>query len=378
MKIKILIPYASYGNGHRAIAEYIKNYFEKDSPKYEVVTLDLLVYSIPVIGELSKKFSTALMLRYPLLWSVIYNFFNNRVSSSVYKSVGITLFKNKKLTKFIKEFNPNLTISTHFFGSNLIAYYNKKSICNSKLITVITDYEAHEIWIKNNNNEDAIVVGNKEEVSLIVKRGIDRNKIKAFGIPIAPIIPSDFNKEKALRKYGFLGIRPVCLFFAGGSDGNKAVLPYLKKVLDSKLNIDFLFISGSNKYVKKKALELVEENNANNIRIFGFVTNVPELFELCDFVITKPGGAQSTEALYFKKPAIMINSSGGQEKANMKYFVKNGYGKKFSFPFTFIKYLNKVSKNPDILSEMQNNLNKNTNNEAMKKLFDLANEIIKK
>ena len=90
----------------------------------------------------------------------------------------------------------------------------------------------------------------------------------------------------------------------------------------------------------------------------GFVNNVPELLQICDFVVSKPGGAQSTESLYFKKPIIMINCSGGQEIANYKYFVKNGYGKRFRTAFMFARYMRMISDNPAIVERMQKNMSK--------------------
>ena len=378
MKTKILIPYASYGNGHKAIAMYIKNYFESQSNNYEILLVDLLSYSVPVIGSISQKLTNTLMLKHPLIWSGLYSFFDHKISGSFSNTVTTAMFKNKKLRKVFLDFNPDLTISTHFYGSNLTAYYKKKGITNTKLITVVTDHDSHELWLRNTKAEDAIVVGDKDEASVIAKRGIDKDKIKAYGIPIAPIVPTDFNKEKSLEKYGFSGERLVCLFFAGGGDGNKASLPYVKKILKSNLDIDFLFISGNDKMLKNKVEKMVEEAKVDNIRVFGFVTNVPELFEICDFVITKPGGAQSTEALYFKRPAIIINSNGGQEKANSRYFIKNGYGKKFSMPYTFIRYLKQISKNPQVLNNMTENIKRNKDDNAMEKLYDLAKEVLEK
>lgn len=55
MKKKILITYAMYGNGHRAVAEYIEKYFKQQDPELEILAIDLLKYSTPVIGRLSQK-----------------------------------------------------------------------------------------------------------------------------------------------------------------------------------------------------------------------------------------------------------------------------------------------------------------------------------
>ena len=137
------------------------------------------------------------------------------------------------MRKVIKDFNPDLTISTHFFGSSLIDYYNRKGVIKTKLITVVTDYEAHALWLRGYKREQAIVVADKDEVSYLVKKGIDRNKIKAIGIPINPVTSTNFDVEKATKKYGFTGERPICLFFGGGGNGGVLSLPYIKQIIKS-------------------------------------------------------------------------------------------------------------------------------------------------
>ena len=56
----------------------------------------------------------------------------------------------------------------------------------------------------------------------------------------------------------------------------------------------------------------------------GYVNNVPELLNIADLVVTKPGGATVTECLYFNVPMLFIGKHSGQEKANCKYLEKQG------------------------------------------------------
>ena len=377
MKKRILLTYAMYGNGHRAIAEYIEKYFKKQNPELEILAIDLLRYSMPVIGRISQKLTDFFLLRFPLGWSFFYDTSDNRISGTIANSISMNLFKNKRMKKVITDFNPDLTISTHFFGSGLIDRYNRKGITHSKLITVVTDYEAHRLWLNGHKKEDAIIVGDKDEVSYLVKKGVRKEIIKPIGIPIHPVTNTKFNVEAAKKKYGLSGFRPICLFFGGGGNGGTHSLPYIKKIIKSDLNIDFLFVAGKNQEAKKKVDKWIKEYGVDNIKTFGFVNNVPELLQICDFVISKPGGAQTTESLYFKKPVIMINCSGGQERANYKYFEKNGYGKRFKTSFMFMSYIRTLSENPEMIDIMKDNMKKNDNHEAMAKLYDIAIDCLK-
>lgn len=378
MKKKILITYAMYGNGHRAVAEYIEKYFKKQDPELEILAIDLLKYSMPVIGPLSQKITDFLLLKFPAGWSTIYNIFDHKISSEVASYMSSSLFRNKRMKKVITDFNPDLTISTHFFGSSIIEHYNRKGYTKTKLITVVTDYESHSLWLKGYKEEEAIIVGDKDEVKYLVKKGVDPKIIKPIGIPIHPITSSDFDPKVAIKKYGFSGTRPICLFFGGGGNGGILSLPYIKEIIKSNLNIDFIFVAGKNETSKAKVDLWIEEQGAKNIRTLGYVNNVPELLQMCDFVVSKPGGAQTTESLYFKKPIIMINCSGGQEVGNYKYFEKMGYGRRFRFPFTFMNFIKEISKHPETLDKMRKSMEKNKNEESMSKLYDIAIKSLKK
>ena len=377
MKKRILLTYAMYGNGHRAIAEYIESYFKTQDPELEILAIDLLKYSTPILGRISQKMTDFLLLKFPVGWSFIYDLFDTKISSAIANQTSMGLFKNKKMKKIITDFNPDMTISTHFFGSSLIDFYNRKGVTKSKLITVVTDYEAHSLWLRGYKKEQAIVVADKDEVNYLVKKGVERNKIKAIGIPIHPITSTNFDIIEATNKYGFDGTRPICLFFGGGGNGGTHSLPYIRNIIKSNLNIDFIYVAGKNQEAKNKVDKWIEEYGIKNIKTLGFVNNVPELLQICDFVVSKPGGAQSTECLYFKKPIIMINCSGGQEVANDKYFVKNGYGKRFRTKFMFTNYMKNISKNPSIIDEMKNNMANNNNDKAMEKLYEIAMEHLK-
>lgn len=377
MKKRILLTYAMYGNGHRAIAQYIESYLKQQDPELEILAIDLLTYSTPILGKISQKVTDFFLLKFPSGWSFIYSLFDNRLSSEVASQASKSLFKNKRMKKVITDFNPDLTISTHFFGSSLIDYYNRKGVTNTKLITVVTDYEAHSLWLKGHKREQAIIVADKDEVNYLVKKGVEKKKIKALGIPINPITSNNFDVEKATKKYGFSGKRPICLFFGGGGNGGTLSLPYIRRVIKANLDIDFIYVAGKNVKSKEKVDKWIKEYGAKNIKTMGFVNNVPELLQICDFVVSKPGGAQSTESLYFKKPIIMINCSGGQEIANYKYFVKNGFGKRFRTSFTFAHFMKKISNNPGIIAKMRKNMSKNKSDKAMEELYKIIKANLK-
>lgn len=377
MKKRILIIYATYGSGHKAIANYIKNYFNSKNDELEIKAIDLLDYSGSKRAIIGKKVSENLMLHHPLIWSVIYRASDHRLTCDFSNKVILKPFKNKILEKEITDFNPDLTIATHFYGSSIVSDYNKKGITNSKIISIVTDYDAHEMWLKNIETQEYIVVCSKEEQRNLIKKGYNKNKIKPFGIPIYPNKEEIDNKNIMLKKMGLDPNLLTCVCFTGGGNGSTATLPYLKAVLKQNKKINLIIISGKNQKSYDKVKHYINKYDVKNVSLFGFVNNVPELLQACDFVITKPGGAQTTECLYFKKPMLLIKSSGGQENYNIKYFTWKGYARRFRTPLRLAKYFKKLENNTKDIDRMKKRLNKDDSQNSMKKIYELCMNTIK-
>ena len=373
MKKRILILYATYGSGHKSIGEYIKREFEK-TEKYECMTIDLLSYSVHM-GKLSSKTSGFIMSKLPDLWSLIYYTFDNKLSSYIGKNIALNMFKSKKLIDDIKKFDPDITIATHFLGADLICKYNKKGITNSKIVTIVTDYKAHDFWLNQVKNTDAIIVSNIDERIKLIKRGFKNKQIHTTGIPISPSIMQNDNKKGLYKKFGINKNKKTILFFIGGSSGGSYNLVYFKELLKNNYDSNILFVSGKNKHAYRKAKEYVDRYKKENVKVYGFVTNITEFYNVSDIVITKPGGAQITECLLFVKPMLLIKGNGGQELDNKRFLLKNKYALSALTKYSFNKNLKKLLYNDKILEEMKNNIAKIEQNKSMERLLKIVEKL---
>ena len=374
MKKRILIPYATYGTGHKSIAEYIKNYFEANG-EYECMTIDLLSYSIHHIGKISSKTSGFIMSKFPELWSIIYYMFDNKLSAYIGKNIVLKMFRSKRLIEDVKSFNPDITIATHFLGSDLICKYNKKGITNSKIVTIVTDYKAHDFWLNQVKNTDAIIVSDIDERIKLIKRGFKNRQIHTTGIPISPNLLESSDRSELLKKFKINKNKKTILFFIGGGSGGSYNLIYFKELLKNNYNCNILFIAGKNKYAYKKAKEYQNRYDSKNVKIYGFVTNITDFYKVSDFVITKPGGAQVTECLLFIKPMIIIKGNGGQEIDNKRYLVRNKYALSSMTKYGFNKNVKRLLNNNKLLEEMENNISKIEKNKSMEKLYKIVENL---
>ena len=95
---KVLIMYATYGMGHKKIAEYIETYF-KEQGNFEIEMVDILKYSTPFFGFLTQKTFEKINFSIPYIWDMIYNAFNKNITLFPKKAVIMSTFKFKGLKK---------------------------------------------------------------------------------------------------------------------------------------------------------------------------------------------------------------------------------------------------------------------------------------
>lgn len=376
MKKRLLIMYATYGTGHKSIANYIEDYFS-ESGEYEIMKIDILDYSTKFLGAFTDKFYHFAMARFPALWEVVYRSTDNKIAGNVSAKLQASVVSNKKIKKVILDFNPDMVIATHFTAATYISKLKKNGELDTHLISVVTDYKAHRIWLDSYKSEDALIVNSVEEKRLLVKKGISPKIIKTFGIPVSnKYVMSLYDKNALMKKFKLTGERPIILFYGGGGNGSTASIPYLLTVIEKKIDADIFFVCGKNQDLKKRAEGIVKRHGADNIRVLGYITNGPEYMMVSDFVITKPGGITVTECLCFKKPMILIKGTGGQERDNYRFLTKRKYAINASWLFKFGIVIKKVCENPNIIESMTKNLDNLNKEESMKKLYELVGEIL--
>ena len=375
MKKKILITYASYGSGHKTVANYIYEYF-KEHGDYDLKIVDVMDYA-SLIGKINLKlFNMIFKFQFSLPATIGYELSDNKIVTAPYK-IYTKACLNKQLQKDFLEYNPDLLIATHFFGGIMMGSINKKYHTKTKIITIITDYCSNCMWLQNHKYEDYIVVSNEIVKQEVLKFGVDEKKICPFGIPLSSKFKVTDDKEKIKFKYNIKNNKPIILFFGGGSMGSSFTYNYLKAILKLKLDINIIFVAGKNVELQNKVNDLVMKENTPNITVLGFTNDVSNLLNIATLVITKPGGLSVTEALEMKTPMILIPGNGGQENYNANFVTKNKFGLRIRTPFQLSRVMKKINNNPEIVQNMYNNLKNQEENKSIEKLFNLVEKELK-
>ena len=321
--MKVLILYAKAGNGHYKAAEAIKEKIEEHNKDVQIYFEDGLEYSSRIANKIVVKGYAHMTKIAPGMWGAMYAKADtqernalNEVSKLIHKGLTIRLKKLLRITK------PDVIVSTHPFVSKTCAYLKKKNKTDAKIVTLITDYAIHNMWLEDHVFYDKVLVATEEMKEDSIIYGVDKEKIEITGIPTSLKFSEKYDRAKTLKEYG-LEDKRTFLFFAGGGQGIGQSKDIFKELLETHGDFQIVAVSGKNEKQKAKFEEMAKASN-KKVVVLGYTNDVPALMNMCDFVISKPGGLTSTECLVMNKPMLIINPIPGQEEQNAIYFTNNG------------------------------------------------------
>ncbi len=120
-----------------------------------------------------------------------------------------------KLNKLLQEYEPDIIISTHPFGSQMCTFLKSKGKIHAKIATVMTDYAPHDQWLVNSTLVDYFFVAHDGMKNALMNKGIPENKIFATGIPLSNRFLKSYHKDDILTEFGLKKDKKTILFFAG-------------------------------------------------------------------------------------------------------------------------------------------------------------------
>lgn len=324
---KILIFYASYGGGHLSAANSIKQYIDENYTDYEIKLVDCMLYVNKPINKISTTAYKEMAKKFPWAWGEVYS--HSQKGPLAHISNASNKLMAKKLLCLLNEYNPDIVISTHPFGSQMVSYLKQKNLTSCKLATIMTDFAPHEQWLVGNEYTDYIFVSHekmKQEIS--ISNNIPESKIFATGIPLSNRFLRHYNKKTIMENFLLNPEKKVIIFFGGGEFGlgREKTLKILKAFIQNLGTLyQIVAIAGKNEKMKDEFEILVKEEKAEDkVFVLGFTNQVPELMSISDLVVTKPGGLTTTESLASGLPIIAINPIPGQEEENAQFLESAG------------------------------------------------------
>lgn len=312
---KILILYTEVGYGIKVTAQ---NIFEilKNQSGLEVKLESLQKLEQGTFVSTLQKIYLAVLEKIPFLWGFLYKF-GWRVIYPFRKA--IAALKSEKTLELLREFGPDVIISTQAACTGVAAYLKSKKIFKGKLVAVFSDYHLHPFWLFD--EVDMYFCSIAEQVRLLEERGVALERIALSGMIVSPKYFINYSGQEAKKKFNLLPQQP-CVLISAGRRGLLNAYNILNELEKSAFPFQIVLVTGLNEELKEKVAGKFAER-VHPVKVLGFVPNQEVLMSAADVLITKPGGPTIAEAAVKGLPTILTGAHPGHEQANLWYLIKN-------------------------------------------------------
>lgn len=351
----------------------LKNYIMQFEPTSDIEILDTIRYINPLLDKLIIGSYLQTVKMTPSIFGKIYKFTE--------KDEGLSSVTNKfnelmayKLLPIIENYKPDIIICTHPFPTQMVSILKQKNKLNIPMICILTDYAPHNSWI--HPNVDSYIVSNSDMKEEMALRGVSRDTVFDFGIPVSSDFFLEYDRNEVLPE---LGLDPCknTIMIMGGSLGIGKIARVYSQLSKLTTNVQIIVIAGSNKKLYSELMNLKEYSTVTT-RILGFSENINKYMQCSDLLITKPGGLTITEALICSVPLALFSAIPGQEKKNEEFLLKHKLAITLKDGNNCIEIIENLMSSPKKLQEMKDNCRKFSKPSCGRDIFNLINELIKK
>ena len=318
-KQSILVLYSGIGHGHRKLAENITHHL---SDGYDVDLMNLFVIqgkSTLVSG--GSKLFLWMLDHASWMWNFLY-------TNKVFTALSLPLrrpfasTKSKQVLQVLQGKHYDAVISCHAMTSAILSSLKVQKKFDGKLLVAFSDYHLHRYWMFD--NVDRYLVNIPEQEKEMLSLGVPKEKISIVGVTLKQVLQEN-DSEKLFdvkRKLGIPENKKVILV-AGGTSGYGIDLETANELAVSATPEPAELVVVCGKNIKLHDDLMLHASEHPNMKVFGYVDNMPELYSVADLLISKPGGLSVAECLQRNLPVLVTSYMPGQEKLNLDYLVGN-------------------------------------------------------
>jgi len=324
-EMRVLVLSASVGAGHVRAAEAVEAALRENGEPVTIVNCDVLTFMPQAFRKIYSDGYFEKLRRAPQLLGWLYDatdkpFHQDRLRQKL-ELAGAT-----RLLKKIREFDPDVTICTHFLPTAMLNRERRKGRGRARILTVVTDFEVHGMWLATPS--DHYFVATDVAKAHLESLGIAPSAVTVSGIPTHPLFAEKKDRSQLRRKLGWRDDLPVMLVSAGGFGAGNAER-MVGALMDAELRAQIVAVCGKGAALKSSIEKIAVRRKAQEfpiLKTIGFTTQMDELMAAADLMIGKPGGLTTSESLVKGLAWVVVNPIPGQEEQNAIYLLEQGVG----------------------------------------------------
>ncbi len=321
MKKRVLILSTSAGTGHVRAAQALEKEFARDSRVDRVIHEDALTFTNGLFRDFYSKLYLKLARSAPEVLGWVYKASDEPWKGEVARA-HFERLNMRKLIKFIRGFDPHLTVCTHFMPAGIISHLLEKGKLETHHSIVVTDMDCHAMWLTRSFHRYFVAID--ETKAHLEALGLPAERITVSGIPIDPVFSEPVDRTAVRTALG-LDPQKVTLLLSAGALGLGPTELIVERLKHLRNDTQTIVICGRSEEVMTRVRAAAGEDRTR-FCILGYTDRMHELMHSSDLFIGKPGGLTTSEALACGLPMAVFSPIPGQEERNADHLLEENAG----------------------------------------------------
>lgn len=338
----------SAGAGHIKAAAALEKTFGEDARVGQVINQDALIYTNKLFRDFYSRFYTSLVDSAPNFLGWWYKTSDEPWRTDAMRHM-IDRLNTRPLVRFIREFDPDITVCTHFMPAGIISHLIATGQLQARLSIVVTDFDFHAMWLSRSFQRYFVALD--ETKAYLEMLGLPPERITVSGIPVDAAFAGPIDRIAECRHRELNPEHPILLLSAGAA-GSGSVEFMVERLKALEPRVQGIVVCGRNADLKQRVEHLVRDSG-DRFRVLGYTDDMPALMRVADLLISKPGGMTSAEALAAGLPMCIVNPIPGQEERNSDHLLEEGIAVKCNDLGTLTFKIQRLLDDPKRLDAMR-------------------------
>lgn len=340
----------SAGNGHIKAAEALEKIFMADPRVESVVNKDALQYTNRLFRDFYSKLYASLVRSAPNFLGWWYKASDEPWRTDRMRQM-MDRLNTKPLVKFIKSYNPHITVCTHFMPAGIMSHLIATGKIEGHLSIVVTDYDFHAMWLSRAFQRYFVAID--ETRAHLEFLGLPHDRITVSGIPIDTAFSEPFDRTAERLALELCPDVPVLLLAASGL-GKGVVAFIVERLIALRMPVQTIVVCGRDEALAHRISAMVA-GQARTFLVYGYTDRMHHLMKSADLFIGKPGGMSSAEAIACGLPICIVSPIPGQEERNSDHLLEQGIAIKCNELGTLGYKIERLLADPSRLERMRAN-----------------------
>lgn len=351
---KVLVLSASAGAGHMRAAEAVERAIKEMGAGREVRHIDTLEYTNKLFRHLYSKAYIEMVNKTPEVLGWLYDHLDKPWKNER-RRLALDKLNTRPFVKMLKEYQPEITICTHFLPAEIISWLKAKERIAARQAIVVTDFDVHAMWLCHHYEHYFVAL---EETRVHMERlGIPADKLTVSGIPIDPVF-ADVKDKRAMRAKHDLRQDMTTILLSAGGFGVGPMEHIVRSLSEMRHPAQVVALCGRNEELKSRIERAAKEFASDGrilIKVIGYTKEMDEYMTASDILLGKPGGLTTSEALSKGMVFVIVNPIPGQEERNSDHLLEMGVAIRCNNLPALAFKIDRLLEDPSRFSEMQSN-----------------------